>query len=58
MVGLSQSLTVTLKLHRLRLPAPSVALQRTVAVPTTKLEPDAGLQLIVGAEQLSEAVTL
>ena len=58
MIGLLQSFTVTLKLHRLRLPTPSVALQRTVVVPTAKLVPEAGEQLTVGVEQLSDADTL
>jgi hypothetical protein len=61
MVGLSQSLTVTAKLHWAWLPAPSVAVQLTVAVPIENAEPEAGEQFTVGAccaEQLSVAVTL
>src|ERR1051325_5093011 len=55
-----QSLTTMLKLHRLWLLAPSVAVQLTMLVPTGKLEPEGGEQLIAGAwvEQLSEPVTL
>ena len=48
-IGSSQSLTVTWKLHCLWLPTPSVAVQLTVVVPNAKLEPDNGLQVTVGA---------
>ena len=60
-VGLAQSLTVTVKLQLPWLPAPSVAVQLTVVGPIGKLEPEAGEQLTAGAccaEQLSDAVTL
>jgi hypothetical protein len=60
-IGRSQSLTVTVKLQRPWLLAPSVAVQFTVVVPRGKLDPEAGEQLTVGAccaEQLSEALTV
>jgi hypothetical protein len=44
-----QSLTVTVKLQRPWLPAPSVAVQLTVVVPSEKAEPELGEQLTVGA---------
>jgi hypothetical protein len=45
------SLTVTVKLQLVVLPAASVAVAVTVVVPTGKTEPEAGLLTIVGAEQ-------
>jgi|ERR1051325_3261776 hypothetical protein len=57
-VGLLQSLTVTVKLQWPWLPVPSVAVQLTVVVPSEKAEPEAGEQLTLGDwEQLSEALT-
>jgi hypothetical protein len=58
MIGLSQSLTVTVKLHWAWLPAPSVAVQLTVAVPIAKLDPEAGLQLTLDPAQLSLELTV
>jgi hypothetical protein len=57
-VGACVSLTVTVKLQFGDiLPAASVALQVTVVVPTGKLDPEDGVQVIVGeAVQLSVAV--
>jgi hypothetical protein len=60
-VGLLQSLTVTVKLQPPWRPAPSVATQLTVVVPKEKAEPEVGEQLTAGAcwdEQLSEALTV
>src|SRR5215831_1775612 len=56
--GGSMSLTVTVKLQVLELPAASVAIACTVVVPTGKLEPDRWSVLTVGTEQLSVAVTV
>jgi hypothetical protein len=39
------SLTVTVNVHELLLPAPSLTLQLTVVTPFGNVEPDAGLQL-------------
>ena len=49
--------TVTVKLQVLELPVRSVAWALTVVVPTGKTEPEAGLLVTVGVEQLSVAVT-
>jgi hypothetical protein len=49
--------TVTLKEQLDELPAPSVAVQVTVVVPSGKADPDAGVQTVVTPEQLSVAVT-
>src|SRR5258708_1072791 len=57
MTGGVMSLTVTVKLQLLELPAASVAVANTVVVPTGKLEPDALLVTTVGTEQLSLAPT-
>ena len=46
-VGLWLSLTVTVKLHELPLPAASVTEQVTVVAPFAKAEPDEGLQVTV-----------
>src|ERR1017187_6379173 len=54
--GFSVSLTVTVKLQLLVLPLPSVAVQVTVLTPFGKVEPLAGLQLVVTFVQLSLAV--
>ena len=51
------SVTVTVKVQVLVLPAASVALACTVVVPTGKLEPDAWSSSTGAAEQLSFAVT-
>jgi len=51
--GGSVSLTVTVKLQVLVLPAASVAVQVTGVVPVPKLEPVGGLQLAVTPGQLS-----
>src|SRR5215471_9902500 len=56
--GGSMSLTVTVKLQVLELPAASVAVACTVVVPTGKLEPDRWSVVTVAAEQLSDAVTI
>ena len=53
--GGSVSLTVTVKLQVLVLPAASVAVQVTGVVPVPKLEPVGGLQLTVTPGQLSLA---
>jgi hypothetical protein len=48
--------TVTLKVHCLVLPLPSVAVQVTVVIPTGKQNPDGGLHITVGGgAQLSLA---
>src|SRR5882724_1169113 len=49
------AVTVTLKLHEAVFPAASVAVQLTEVVPTGKLEPEAGMQLVVTPGRLSEA---
>ena len=50
--------TVTVKVHALEvLPAPSVAVQDTLVVPTEKVDPDGGVQAAV-AVQLSLAVAV
>jgi len=54
-IGGSVSLTVTVKLQVLVLPAASVAVQVTGVVPVPKLEPVGGLQLTVTPGQLSLA---
>ena len=46
-VGFWLSLTVTVKLHELVLPAASVTEQVTVVTPFAKAEPDEGLQATV-----------
>ena len=51
--GDSVSLTVTLNVQLLVLPAASVAVQVTGVVPVPKLEPVSGLQLTVTPGQLS-----
>ena len=53
--GGSVSLTVTVKLQLLVLPAASVAVQLTGVVPMPKLEPVGGLQLTATPAQLSVA---
>jgi hypothetical protein len=58
MTGATTSLTVTVKLQLLELPAASVAVALTVVVPNGKTEPDAGLLTTVGAGQLSVAMTV
>src|SRR5258706_327125 len=45
--GACESVTVTVKVHEPVLPLGSVAVQVTVVVPFTKVEPDAGEQLTV-----------
>jgi len=45
-IGGSMSLTVTLKVHRLKLPAESVATQTTGVTPTLKLNPGGGTQVV------------
>lgn len=47
------SFTVTVKLQFEELLDASVAVQVTVVVPVGKMEPDAGVQLVITAEQLS-----
>jgi len=54
-IGISLSLTVTLKLHVAVLPDASVAVQLTGVVPFGKVEPDGGVQLVVTPGQLSDA---
>ena len=56
-VGASLSTTVTVKLHEEVLPLASVAVQVTVVVPSAKVEPEAGVQLIVEL-QLSVVVAV
>src|SRR4051812_875921 len=58
MTGGVMSVTVTVKLQLLELPAASVAVALTVVVPTGKLEPDDLLVIMVEDEQLSLAVTV
>jgi hypothetical protein len=53
-----QSLTVTVKLQLLVLPAPSVATQLTVVVPAWKVEPEEGWQTTWADPQVSVAVAL
>ena len=53
--GATESLTVTLNEQVSALPEASVAIQVTVVVPTGNTEPEAGLQVIEVAEQLSVA---
>jgi len=55
-IGGSASLTVTVKLQLLVLPAASVAVQVTGVVPVVKLVPVGGLQVTVTPGQLSLAV--
>jgi hypothetical protein len=51
--------TVTVKLPKVGLPAPSLAVQLTVVVPREKVLPDCGVQVIVGvAVTRSVAVTV
>jgi hypothetical protein len=50
------SFTVTVNVHVAVLPAPSVAVHVTVVAPFGKEEPDAGLQITPGVEQLSVAL--
>jgi hypothetical protein len=57
MTGGVTSVTVTLNVQVLVLPAASVALACTVVVPTGKLDPDAWSSSTGAAEQLSFAVT-
>ena len=57
-VGLSPSLTVTLKLHAAVFPAVSVAVQLTVLAPTGNTEPEAGTHATVTPGTLSVAVTV
>jgi hypothetical protein len=47
-----------LKLQLAEFPAASVAVAFTVVVPTGKTEPDGGLLITVGTEQLSVALTV
>ena len=56
MLGAWVSFTVTVVVHWLELPEPSVAVHDTVVGPSGKVEPDAGLQLGLPTEQLSVAV--
>jgi hypothetical protein len=51
-------LTVTLKLQVAEFPAASLAVAVTVVVPTGKTEPDGGLLVTFGTEQLSVALTI
>ena len=53
--GGSVSLTLTVKVQLLVLPAASVAVQVTGVMPVPKLEPAGGLQLTVTPGQLSVA---
>ena len=53
--GGSVSLTITVKLQLLVLPAASVAVQVTGVVPVLKLEPVGGVQVTVTPGQLSVA---
>jgi hypothetical protein len=55
-VGTDASITVTVKLQVAVRPDPSVAVHVTVFVPLAKVEPDAGVQLVVTPGQLSLAV--
>ena len=55
--GASVSLTVISNEQVSALPAPSVAMQVTVVVPTGNTEPEGGLQDIEVSEQLSVALT-
>jgi hypothetical protein len=57
-VGASVSLTVTVKEQALVFPLASVAVQFTVVVPLGKVEPLAGVQLILAPEQLSLALAV
>lgn len=50
------TITVTVNEHDAVRFAASVAVQVTVVMPTGKLDPDAGTQLTVAPEQLSETV--
>jgi hypothetical protein len=52
------SLTVTVKVHELVLPLPSVAMQVTVVVPLAKVEPLAGLQAMLAPGELSLTVAV
>jgi hypothetical protein len=54
--GFSVSLTVTVNEQEAVLPDVSVAVQFTVVVPFGKVEPDAGVQLVVTPGQLSVVV--
>src|SRR5580765_7362118 len=56
--GGSVSRTVTVKASVVTLPAASVAVTLTVVVPRGKREPDAGVTITTGVEQLSVAETL
>ena len=56
--GATLSLMLTLKLQVLVLPAASVARQVTVLVPLAKVEPLAGVQLMLAPGQLSVTVTV
>jgi hypothetical protein len=57
--GGSEAWTVTWKLHDELLPAPSVAVQFTVVVPSPKLVPDGGVQEMAGlGSQASVAVAV
>jgi hypothetical protein len=49
--------TVTLKPQLFCNPAPSVTVQVTGVLPIGKVEPEAGLQLVITVPQLSVAVT-
>ena len=55
-IGLSESLTVTLKLQLALLPEASVAVQVMVLVPLAKLEPLGGTHATLTPGQLSLAV--
>jgi len=58
-VGLIRSLTVTVKVQLVVLLRVSVAVQVTAVVPTAKVEPDAGVQVVVtGPQQGLLAVTV
>src|SRR5688572_25765439 len=50
--------TVTVKVPTVVLPALSVAMLVTVVTPTGKVDPEGGVLMTVGTEQLSVAVTL
>jgi hypothetical protein len=58
MVGFWLSVTVTVKLQVAVFPSESVAVHVTVVVPFVKVEPEAGLQLVVtvAPEQVADAV--
>ena len=56
MIVHGDALTVTVKLQLSLLPEASVTLHFTVVVPTTKFDPEAGVEVTVVPGQLSETV--